>query len=120
VGGADVDTMTGGSGNDVFEFTAVSDSRAALPDRILDFKRGADKIDLSAMGADAQSNGAGVFTFLGDQPFSKSATQLRFELRSGLLSLQADMNGDGNADFVIRLVGVSTLDETDFEPGSIL
>jgi Ca2+-binding RTX toxin-like protein len=113
-GGADADTLTGGSGNDVFRFTAVSDSRAAFPDRILDFKRGADKIDLSAMVADIQSNGDGVFTFLEGEKFSESAGELRFELRSGLLSLQADMNGDGHADFVIRLVGVTTLAEEDF------
>jgi Ca2+-binding RTX toxin-like protein len=114
-GGADVDTMTGGSGKDVFKFTAVSDSRAAFPDRISDFRRGADLIDLSAMDSEIQSERDGAFTFLGDQPFSKpSAGQLRFELRSGLLSLQADMNGDGHADFVIRLVGVSTLAEEDF------
>ena len=114
-GGADVDTMTGGSGKDVFKFTAVSDSRAAFPDRISDFRRGADLIDLSAMDSEIQSERDGAFTFLGDQPFSKpSAGQLRFELGSGLLSLQADMNGDGHADFVIRLVGVSTLAEEDF------
>jgi Ca2+-binding RTX toxin-like protein len=123
-GGADVDTMTGGSGNDVFRFTAVSDSRAAFPDRILDFKRGADRIDLSASDADTKPKVDDAFTFaftfLGDKSFSKSAGELRFELRSGLLSLQADTDGDGNADFVIRLVGVSTLSETDFEPDSLL
>ena len=114
-GGADVDTMTGGSGKDIFKFSAVSDSRAVFPDRISDFRRGADLIDLSAMDAEIQSEGDGAFTFLGDQPFSKpSAGQLRFELGSGLLSLQADMNGDGHADFVIRLVGVTTLAEEDF------
>jgi len=115
VGGAGVDVMVGGSGNDAFKFVEASDSPRMFPDRISDFKRGADQIDLSAIDADTQSDGDGVFTFIGNQPFSKpSAGQLRFELRSGLLLLQADMNGDGIADFVIELVGVSTLAEADF------
>ena len=115
VGGAGVDLLVGGSGNDVFKFVQVSDSPRMFPDRISDFKRGGDLIDLSAIDADTVAEGDGVFTFIGSQPFSKpSAGQLRFELHSGLLLLQADVNGDGLADFVIGLVGVSTLVEADF------
>jgi len=114
-GGADVDTIISGSGEDVFKFTAVSDSLRAFPDRIADFRRGSDLIDLSAIDADTQADGDGIFTFIGNQPFSApSAGQLRFELRSGILVLQADVNGDRFADLMIELVGVSTLAEADF------
>jgi Ca2+-binding RTX toxin-like protein len=110
------DTMIGGLGNDVFKFSAVNDSRAAFPDQISDFKKGVDKIDLSDMDSDTRTEKVdGGFTFLEGKEFSESAGELRFELRSGLLLLQADTNGDGNADFVIRLVGVSTLNEADFK-----
>jgi Ca2+-binding RTX toxin-like protein len=115
VGGAGVDSLIGGSGNDTFKFVQVSDSTRTFSDRILDFKRGSDLIDLSEIDADTQAAGDGVFTFIGNQPFSNSsAGQLRLESRSGLLLLQADVNGDGTADLVIELVGVSTLVEADF------
>lgn len=46
-GGEGRDTMTGGAGKDRFDFNTVSDSRTSGRDRITDFQRRVDDIDLS-------------------------------------------------------------------------
>ncbi|MEY4719903.1 MAG: hypothetical protein RL563_2521, partial [Pseudomonadota bacterium] len=47
-----------------------------------------------------------TFSFIGDAVFSK-AGQLRFA--DG--QLQAEVNGDGEADFLIALTGVTSIDK---------
>lgn len=50
-GGAGVDQLTGGAGLDVFRFTMLADSIFASDmDRIADFVKGEDKIDLTGLG----------------------------------------------------------------------
>ena len=49
-GGGGQDTLTGGAGKDVFTFTSTTDSTAGSADRITDFQRGSDKIDVSQAG----------------------------------------------------------------------
>lgn len=51
VGGAGADFLTGGAGGDTFSYNSVTDSNAAGYDTITDFATGADRIDLSAVGA---------------------------------------------------------------------
>ena len=51
------------------------------------------------------SRGNNTFVFIGEAEFSNTAGQLRFT--EGLLA--GDINGDGTADFEIRLTGVATL-----------
>ena len=51
IGGAGADSLTGGGDADLFVYLAESDSTAALRDRITDFEKGVDKIDLSAIPA---------------------------------------------------------------------
>lgn len=66
-GGDGVDVMTGGSGKDVFVFVNVSNSAAALPDRITDFEASGpsqgDKIDLSVIDADGGLGANNAFIF---------------------------------------------------------
>jgi Ca2+-binding RTX toxin-like protein len=51
-GGAGIDQLTGGNGQDVFKFSALTDSVQAngKMDRIADFVEGIDKIDLTGLG----------------------------------------------------------------------
>ncbi len=100
-GGAGGDRMTGDQGNDVFIFTAIE----AQTDVIVDFTRGRDRIDLSAIDAIAGTTADDAFSFIGSSAFSNVAGQLRFA--GGFLT--GDVNGDGVADFTIQLSGVTVL-----------
>ncbi|HMG48569.1 MAG TPA: pre-peptidase C-terminal domain-containing protein [Allosphingosinicella sp.] len=95
-GGAGNDLMSGGNGNDIFFFTEIGGA-----DRIVDYNRGADKVNLSAI--DAIAGGAdNAFTFIGGGAFSNVAGQLRAYSSSGSYFVAGDVNGDGVADFTIQ------------------
>lgn len=49
-GGAGKDRLFGGSQDDIFKFSNLADSTKTETDTILDFTKGSDKIDLSALG----------------------------------------------------------------------
>ncbi|SDJ76252.1 VCBS repeat-containing protein [Bradyrhizobium sp. Rc2d] len=51
IGGFGADQLTGSNGNDRFTYLFVADSNASQFDTITDFASGADKIDLTALGA---------------------------------------------------------------------
>jgi Ca2+-binding RTX toxin-like protein len=103
------DVFTGGSGADTFDFSHVQGVVLRLGE-VLDFStaRG-DKIDVSKIDADTTQAGNQTFGFIGDQAFSHHAGELRF----GQRLLQGDINGDGIADFEIKLVGVLELNPLD-------
>jgi serralysin len=110
-GGGGRDTLTGGGDADVFDFNSIKDSvRGTNRDVIRDFERGVDKIDLGDIDAKTNKGGDQKFKFIGDDKFSKTAGELRFK---GDL-LQGDVNGDGKADFEIKVKGVAALDAGDF------
>lgn len=95
-GGAGNDVLTGGNHNDVFLFTETGGA-----DRITDFARGQDKIDLREI--DAVSGGAdNAFTWIGSAAFSGVAGQLRSYTSGGDKFLAGDVDGDGIADFTIQ------------------
>jgi serralysin len=54
------------------------------------------------------------FTFVGTAAFSGIAGQLRYEITDGNTLVTGDMNGDGFADFMIRLDGSHSLVAGDF------
>ncbi|MEQ1543170.1 MAG: putative Ig domain-containing protein [Novosphingobium sp.] len=114
-GGAGADRLDGGSGADVFVYTSVLDSApgGGNRDRIVDFARGTDRIDLAAIDANTALDGDQAFTFIGNGAFSGAAGQLRYV--NGIVS--GDINGDGIADFQIQLQfsgGGGPLAGTDF------
>jgi Ca2+-binding RTX toxin-like protein len=111
LGGGGSDRQTGGSGADTFAFLSVDESSGpAVLDAIADFSPGIDKIDLSAIDADAVSAGDQAFDFIGAQPFSNAPAQLRYA--DGLL--EGDVTGDGIADLQIEIANLATPTESDF------
>lgn len=105
------DYLNGGTGADQFIFLAASDSVVgANRDVIADFFRSEnDTIDLSAIDA-VQGGGNNAFDYVGGAAFSGTAGELRFINHI----LQGDVDGDGTADFEIKVTGVNTLINGDF------
>ncbi|MGK9167728.1 hypothetical protein KXR53_15590 [Inquilinus limosus] len=117
IGGAGTDIMSGGDDADMFRFAAASESTVGGGrDIVYDFIRvEGDKIDLSAIDANAAVAGNQAFTFIGDQAFHNVAGELRFvvgEFTSG--SVVGDTNGDGRADFEIFVRTHTVLEASDF------
>ena len=122
VGGLGHDELIGGSGADRFVFTRTADSRSAmrsdgwkkLPDIILDFQSGEDRVDLAAIDAITGTAPNNPFTFIGTAAFGGHAGELRYESRSGGVLILADTDGNGIADFMLTALGVSSLAASDF------
>ena len=115
-GGGGLDQLFGGAGADSFAYAAASDTGAttATADRIRDFSQAQfDRIDLSAI--DAVAGGSNdAFAFIGTTAFSNVAGQLRYQQISGATYIQADIDGNGIADLVIRIDGTVALMAGDF------
>lgn len=105
-GGAD--SLWGGAGADKFVFIAVEDSaRTSGIDTIVDFSAAqGDRIDLRGIDASTAIDGNQAFVWIGKSRFSDTAGELRF----GSGRIEGDIDGDGAADLLIRLAGVTTLD----------
>ena len=112
-GGAGLDGLRGGAGADIFRFLSASDSNGE-GDSIYDFVSGTDRIDLSAIDANAGVPGDQAFTFIGTGAFTNSAGQLRAELSGGVLHILGDTNGDGVADLHILAYNAPSVSAGDF------
>ncbi len=115
-GGRGRDVLNGGQGDDVFVFNSRFDSgpSAAARDRITDFGRGNNRIDLSAIDADPTAPGNDAFTFLGQAGFNGQPGGLRYLHTDGKTIVQVDLDGDRAADMAIELTGTHTLTAEDF------
>jgi VCBS repeat-containing protein len=115
-GGQGMDLLNGGAGADSFVFHNgdFAGLTYATADRIADFTHSAgDIIDLSAV--DAISGGAdNAFTFIGTNPFTDVAGQLRYEISGSNTMIYGDLNGDGVADIAIGVTGVVSFVSSDF------
>ena len=116
-GGADV--LMGGAGDDRFDFNSVSDSTASSTDKIRDFQVATveglnDVIDLFDIDAKSTALFNNAFTFIGTDAFSSKEGELRYYNTSNSTMVEGDVNGDGVADLVIRLIGNMSLSDADF------
>ena len=111
-GGAGADVLWGGTERDVFIFNASGDSRpGAGRDRIQDFARGLDDIDLRGIDANVFAAGNQGFAFSGGGAAAHSVWQVQ---QGGNTIVRGDVNGDGFADFEILLNGSGRVTATDF------
>jgi len=109
IGGVGGDTLSGGAGSDVFVYTSVQDSivtysgaisNVAGADELFDFDLSQDRVDLSAIDADATTPGNQAFTFGGS-----GVGHLVTSTFAGT-DLVADTDGDGHWDLYIYFPGV--------------
>lgn len=112
-GRAGGDTLTGGAGADLFVYEP-GDSTATDRDRITDFQRGQDRIDLSAIDGDPSTPRLDKLDFIGRAAFSGEAGELRFGPTGKATVIEADLDGDRIADLSILLDGRHVLGRSDF------
>ena len=107
IGGAGLDRLYGGAGADIFSFGPPQSGSTSDPDRdqIFDFARGVDHIALYDWGG---------MTFVGSSAFSGHQPEVRVATSGSGCIVFGDANGDGTADFSIRVAGATTLDSNDF------
>lgn len=109
------DRLTGGKGEDVFVYESTAHSaKAKTADLITDFKPGEDLIDLSAIDSNANTAKNNAFRFRGEDLAPTKAGDLWVTVKAGQTTLFGDVDGDQNADFVIRLTGALDLTRDDF------
>jgi phospholipase/lecithinase/hemolysin len=103
-GGHGSDRLSGGKGADFFSYQA-DDVSSRWQDTITDFNSGqGDRLGITAVldGTDPFANPG--WDYIGSSRFSNAAAELRFA--DG--HLQGDVDGDGKADLLIQLLGVSS------------
>ena len=104
IGGAGVDTLNGGSGNDTFVFEAGSSGTTNNRDRIVDFTRGQDQIDLSSFGA---------LSFIGTAAFSAEG-QVRVTSANNVTRVEVNTTGASVSELSVDLTGTLALTAADF------
>ena len=112
IGGNGADRLIGNSGADVFVFNVAL---ATPGDRIVDFDLiEADKIDLRLMDAVEATVEIDGFSFIGSDAFGQDAGELRLQVGTNGTTVQGDTDGDGQSDFTILLLDVTSLDLSAF------
>ncbi len=115
--GAGRDAVYGGTGADQFIFRTgeLAGATTATAELVHDFSQAdGDQLNLDGLDANRTITGRQDFTFIGTAGFSGTAGELRYEHTNGNTFVSGDTNGDGTADFMIRLDGLHTLTSGDF------
>ncbi|WP_428839111.1 serralysin family metalloprotease [Pseudomonas azotoformans] len=104
-GGAGQDELWGGSGKDVFLFSDASHSTPDAPDRIMDFRSGEDKIDVSSVRfASGQPELKHVEVFTG----RPGEAILTYDAKTRFSTLKIDTTGNAKPDFKVLVKGQVT------------
>ncbi|WP_279639259.1 calcium-binding protein [Paracoccus shanxieyensis] len=104
IGGPGADRLFGGAGADVFVFVTAAESTPNIRDYIDDFSAAQfDRIDLSQIDANSTLGGNQDFHYIASQGFTGTAGELRWTRTADATYVQADLNGDGIADFAIQI-----------------
>jgi serralysin len=114
-GGLGIDTITGGTDVDTFVFLTVADSQGVTVDVITNFDVTEDILDFSAVTAGGaylgEANGYGaVLTSL-----TGTAGDVVLDTTTNTVYVDVDGNGAlDNADFAVKLTGVTDLSTSNF------
>lgn len=115
VGNTGADRLLGGAGADAFVFQFTSHSgREWGVDRIEDFERGLDIIDIAGIDANAFRSGDQQAFFIGTDAFDGIAGELRYVSGWSSRVVQLDRDGDARADFELVVEGAGGLGAYDF------
>lgn len=117
VGGAGRDALWGGNGSDTFRITLAGDSQTGPGiDRVVDFQKGLDRIDLSMIDADTSMPGNQAFSFfgMGAPMFTGAGDLWAVQGRDNVTRVFGDVNGDGVSDVQIEVAGLVTFSAADF------
>jgi len=116
VGGSGKDFLSGGQGADVFRWQSIGSVGLSLDrvDVVRDFSSSAhDLLDLARIDANSLGGGNQAFTFIGRGEFT-AAGQVRYEVVGSEAHVLLNIDGDRDADGIIRLAGIRSLKAGDF------
>jgi serralysin len=109
------DNLIGGDGADSFNFDKTYLSSNAGIDTVADFYRAqGDFIKVHSMDANTATLGDDDFKFIGTQAFHHIAGELHYVVEGANSIIQGDVNGDGTADFSIKVLGITSVTGSDF------
>jgi Ca2+-binding RTX toxin-like protein len=111
-GGLGADHLEGGAGNDIYTYRGAAESGGQARDDLM-FAAG-DRIDLSAIDAIVGTPANEAFAWIGAAAFTGTAGELRATGAGDLWLVEADVNGDGLADFAFDATSPTPIVATDF------
>jgi Tol biopolymer transport system component len=116
IGGKGNDVMSGGSGADIFVVTHASIGATMLggsleTDTVKDLSKAqGDKLDLSAIDADITTTGEQAFHLVGAFSRHPAELVLTYTVSTNITLLKLDVDGDGKADYQMKITGDVHLD----------
>ncbi len=104
-GGMGNDSLRGGSEADTFAWSYIAAMKGDS-DRVMDFEKGLDKLDFSAIDAKPAMAGDQALAFVFQGAFTGGGQgSVRYEWADNSTWVQVDADGDGSMDLNIELVG---------------